>query len=993
MTAGVISHAPVPEVVQVQGMLRFTGFALSGGGAKGSFQVGAAQYLIRGKGIKPDILTGTSVGAFNGLKLAEGERVPTQGAFPSGLEGLEQIWLKLRWPGQMYAPVPQLASLGVDAYNALDLLFDQTGRAIFQQFVDTGAELLALAMFLGPAGLGMLGNSPITDLVNHFLQLAQQADSLFTLDPVAGLLDGALNPILVETSGIALAMATVGLTSGALRYIRLARGLDHHGSLVGYLVERDELGAPALTASQVAAPIDMKTAILASAAAPLFYAPQRLKMSGSLAQELYTDGGVRELVPVQAALDLGARRVFAMDCNAPLTARATNWPHPGPQEPEGLVAIVPRVLATMLEEIDRDDTLAPPPERARFWHIRPRFETEGDMEIDPGAIRVNIDYGYLCAFDAVDGAVRSVSRRSLLQSLGERIAVLRRDISDRERCAEWTVRAMEYQRDKGGGEVTLQELVDALNYHRYPGDQDMDGRKNNLMTDLGLCGSSLEKGDHVLLSVGIGQAADNDLDLDLSRNRWPKAADNLSPRAAALRILQALKCQLKTLYSAREVLAGVVAVPPDRRDPTHTDAPWLRWEQSSSQRFFGDVWPGRFQCDATLDEFTMQQVIGQQVEKKGTSGWAVLANGYSDLGGRIQFLAPDGAKLRLLTGWITSSNVTPWGPPVAGEKWVTNWEELQAPADLGAPIVAASACWVSENDWPSLQVVARLKGSGTAGDTLAELSHDNGWAVVGPVVADGAPVTGVTGNPVILQAAFAQEESYELLVPIGPRIAHFHRSARYGPWTSRGPGAAYAATGTSGVPLSLACIQSNYGVPANLEAVVTIGSQPGPSTTALVALSYDAENEQWNEIGPIAPAGVDLSTIVGNPVLFQSRFGRQGDFELFVPTTQRVLHLFRDNDHGMRWGPRGVGAMYDGGATQGGGGHSPTVLRPSPVAVACWHSVYGGNLGNPDFHALLRVRSPLMQQGDGFLALRFDTRAQQWHEVGTVSLGGQPFAL
>jgi hypothetical protein len=63
------------------------------------------------------------------------------------------------------------------------------------------------------------------------------------------------------------------------------------------------------------------------------------------------------------------------------------------------------------------------------------------------------------------------------------------------------------------------------------------------------------------------------------------------------------------------------------------------------------------------------------------------------------------------------------------------------------------------------------------------------------------------------------------------------------------------------------------------------------------------------------------------------------------------------------------------------------------VAVACWHSVYGGNLGNPDFHALVRARSVMAQQGDVFLAQRFDTRAQQWHEVGPVSLGGQPFSL
>ena len=46
--------------------------ALSGGAAHGDFEVGVVQYLYQ-HGLKPKIICGTSVGAINGLKLAEGE--------------------------------------------------------------------------------------------------------------------------------------------------------------------------------------------------------------------------------------------------------------------------------------------------------------------------------------------------------------------------------------------------------------------------------------------------------------------------------------------------------------------------------------------------------------------------------------------------------------------------------------------------------------------------------------------------------------------------------------------------------------------------------------------------------------------------------------------------------------------------------------------------------------------------------------------------------
>jgi NTE family protein len=66
-----------------------TAIVLGGGGARGDFEVGALRFLYD-QGVMPDVLVGTSVGAINAAKLAEGgpSDDPTR-----GLKGLESIWL------------------------------------------------------------------------------------------------------------------------------------------------------------------------------------------------------------------------------------------------------------------------------------------------------------------------------------------------------------------------------------------------------------------------------------------------------------------------------------------------------------------------------------------------------------------------------------------------------------------------------------------------------------------------------------------------------------------------------------------------------------------------------------------------------------------------------------------------------------------------------------------------------------------------------------
>src|SRR6185437_5852056 len=66
----------------------YTAFVLSGGGARGALQVGMLKSLME-HGERPDLIVGTSVGAWNGSWLA---RQPSM----AGVTSLENVWRTLK---------------------------------------------------------------------------------------------------------------------------------------------------------------------------------------------------------------------------------------------------------------------------------------------------------------------------------------------------------------------------------------------------------------------------------------------------------------------------------------------------------------------------------------------------------------------------------------------------------------------------------------------------------------------------------------------------------------------------------------------------------------------------------------------------------------------------------------------------------------------------------------------------------------------------------
>jgi len=66
---------------------------LSGGGARGAFQVGVLKRLFEQE-LRPTIISGTSIGAVNGFFAAQGQ---------DGLDELEKLWRKIEKPGEVFS--------------------------------------------------------------------------------------------------------------------------------------------------------------------------------------------------------------------------------------------------------------------------------------------------------------------------------------------------------------------------------------------------------------------------------------------------------------------------------------------------------------------------------------------------------------------------------------------------------------------------------------------------------------------------------------------------------------------------------------------------------------------------------------------------------------------------------------------------------------------------------------------------------------------------
>lgn len=378
------------------------GITLSGGGAKGDFEVGAVQYLYSRFGV-PGVLSGTSVGAINAAKLAEGGvSAPTR---------LATIWLELTTESDMWAEEAWLSSLQATLPQLKDLLVGAALNAVGMPSLNGNAPNLTAPSLARGAVVGglplaaaistvqalqkIVAAVPDIDTVLSDLMTAlSSAQSIYNLGPIAAKLNQPLflDPGLVAASGIALRIATVGISRGQVRYV------TERGTFL------DAPGQP---------PPTLVPAVLASASIPAIFPGVHL------GDDTYYDGGVRVLAPVQAAAEAGATTIYAVS--------ASSVTDPGPFTQSfgvPILDLIQRATGLLTTEIGLRE-LTPPFEGvdATVSVIAPRIEVHDYLTIDPALIRLNIDYGWMCAFDTLDG---TPSEGAALSRLADEIVQLRR---------------------------------------------------------------------------------------------------------------------------------------------------------------------------------------------------------------------------------------------------------------------------------------------------------------------------------------------------------------------------------------------------------------------------------------------------------------------------------------------------------------------------------------------------------------------------------------
>ncbi|WP_298459839.1 patatin-like phospholipase family protein [uncultured Cellulomonas sp.] len=366
--------------------------ALSGGGSRAGFEIGALRYLYDVVGVSPSIITGTSAGSLVAAVLAQSRDPHEQRA---ALAGLETLWRGMRTSSDLFEETPWFTSLRTIAPEWLEVF--QRRRRVGHVLGDPAeapmwSPFRTVDALLAMRALGRTGRD-----LEHVLSAAETAQGLFAPGRLTRQVQdpAVFDPGRVPGSGVQLRIAVVGLESGELRYVTEA----------GRLVDRSNRPVPG------GATIAITDAVRASSAIPVVFPPVRLD------GEHYVDGGVREVVPIEmAARHLGGTRCWAV------VASATGSPPDTDFAGKNILAIASRAYTDIMwDEVLRDEVeLART--SARVTLIQPEVDVHDSLGVDPGLTAIDIDHGWLRAGDVVRGADADECR------LTARIVTLRRDI-------------------------------------------------------------------------------------------------------------------------------------------------------------------------------------------------------------------------------------------------------------------------------------------------------------------------------------------------------------------------------------------------------------------------------------------------------------------------------------------------------------------------------------------------------------------------------------
>ena len=308
---------------------------LSGGGARGAYQVGVLRRIAREcPTAVPGILTGVSAGGINAAFLAA-----NQEPFTGKLETLSAVWERLR----------------------IDDVFNVDLRALTERGLRWGSRLLAG------------GKHPL-----------RPARSMIDTAPLRALLERLLQPDSTgEIPGIKRS-----LEAGWLQAIALTGSSYTTGQSVTWVQKRDgcAIGTwerPQRKSEDCLLGVEH---VMASSALPFLF--PAVKVNGAW----YGDGGIRLTSPLSPAVHLGARRILAVSTRYARSRDEANRPaiagYPPPAQVAGVL-----YNAIFLDQLDSDAL-----EMHRINRLigrLPESERDGLRQIDLLLLRPSVDLGRL----------------------------------------------------------------------------------------------------------------------------------------------------------------------------------------------------------------------------------------------------------------------------------------------------------------------------------------------------------------------------------------------------------------------------------------------------------------------------------------------------------------------------------------------------------------------------------------------------------------------
>ncbi len=269
------------------------GLALTGGGARGAYQVGVLSWIARHyPELRVPVITGVSAGAVNAGHLAS-----HHGTFAESARELAELWAELTVERVFKIGAPRL------------------GWSVLRW----GLRLMSGGHIGAPQVRSFLDTSPLRAHLNE----------------VYAALDG-------ELTGV-----EANLRSGRLRAVAITTTSYSTGQSVVFVQGEGIEGwrRPNRRSVQTRLRVDH---ILASTSLPLFFPAVKI------GQQWYGDGGIRQTAPLSPALHLGARRLLAISTRYGRSQQEGDRPnvmgYPPPAQVAGLL-----MNAIFLDLIDQDE--------------------------------------------------------------------------------------------------------------------------------------------------------------------------------------------------------------------------------------------------------------------------------------------------------------------------------------------------------------------------------------------------------------------------------------------------------------------------------------------------------------------------------------------------------------------------------------------------------------------------------------------------------------